>query len=57
MLPNLIIADSSAMEGVLAVVLVFRNVRCHTLDGECAIFDPICIPSAVLISHQICFMT
>ena len=38
---SLVVADGAAVEGVLAVVLVFGNVRCDAVDGEGAVFDSI----------------
>lgn len=41
----LIIAHKAPVKGVLAIVLVFRNVRSHTLDGKGPILDSVRVPS------------
>lgn len=38
---SLIVADDTAVEGVLSVVLVFGNVRCDAVHGEGAVLDAV----------------
>lgn len=41
----LVVADVSSVEGIGAVVFVFRNVVCVSVDGERAILDPVRVAS------------